>query len=146
MRVCLFLWKQIPHSLDYFFAAAFGAATLIVTAINLSPPFWYSRATDIPAFKSAKVRSCLVLVIFVLSLTTRFFSTFLLATTTVFAMASTLLISPLNFSYLAGDAGFVSVAVAGAGAVSVLGGAAAMAPKTKTPNVRRAINRIVFFI
>jgi hypothetical protein len=54
-------------------------------------------------------------------------------------MASTLLISPLNFCILAGAAGAGAV-------VAAFGGAAAMAPDTKATNVSIATNRIVFFI
>jgi hypothetical protein len=66
----------------------------------------------------------------------------------LFAIASTLFISPLNFSNLAGGAGFVSAGLVGAGAgvVSVFGGTAAMAPEIKATNVSRTTNRIAFFI
>jgi hypothetical protein len=47
---------------------------------------------------------------------------------------------------LAGGAGFVSADLAGAGVVSVFGGAAAMAPETKATNVSRTTNKIAFFI
>jgi hypothetical protein len=60
----------------------------------------------------------------------------------VFAMASTFLTSPLNFSIFAGA---VVAAAAGAG-VSAFGGAAATAPDAKATNVSTTTNRIVFFI
>jgi hypothetical protein len=60
----------------------------------------------------------------------------------LFAMASTFLTSPLNFSIFAGA---VVAGAAGAG-VAAFGGSAATAPDTKATKVSTTTNRIVFFI